>query len=225
MKNTIIFLSGFVIGVLASAIGLKGYLKKKADEYADKRIDDEKDAMRAYYANKYGESVGGSTPLKVDETPKAEKTTPIIFKESDYEAAADEMNPYRYAKMYGNNYENKLEEIMAEREHPGESVVFKEPYVIDEKEFYEGCPDYASVTLTYYISDRTLADEDDSSIVDDIVGAIGDVGLEELSRYDDADISKLPDTLPVVYIRNDKIAVDYEVLFSTGSYSSEVLGN
>lgn len=89
------------------------------------------------------------------------------------------------------------------------------PYVITEDEFTDGEPAYTPIEVTYFEGDDVLVD-DQSKPITDIDGTIG---IENLSRFGDG--SRNPD---VVYIRNERLGADFEVIRSQGKYTREVLG-
>ena len=89
-----------------------------------------------------------------------------------------------------------------------------EPHIISQEEFMEGGPGYNNPTLTYYVGDHILADERDQPI-NDVVELLGEDNLKFGYGSGDANI---------VYIRNNKISLDIEVLKSEGKYSEEVAG-
>jgi signal recognition particle subunit SEC65 len=89
----------------------------------------------------------------------------------------------------------------------------KAPYVIHIDERHE--TSYSEATLTYYVGDDVLCDEKDKIIEDqDLV-----VGLENLDKFGhgsgDANI---------VYIRNDDLAIELEVIKSERTYAEDVHG-
>jgi hypothetical protein len=87
------------------------------------------------------------------------------------------------------------------------------PYVIGLEEFTEENENYNKITLTYYALDDTLADERDAPIRDtSIIG----VTFPELFGED-------PDP-DIIYIRNDKLTVDFEVVKKEQSFTETVLG-
>ena len=90
-----------------------------------------------------------------------------------------------------------------------------EPYVITFEQFNEEYDRYDKETMTYYAGDDTLADECEG-IVDDVNDLVGD----SLSRF--GENSEDPD---VVYVRNDSLEIDYEIVRSPGLYSEVVLGH
>ena len=93
---------------------------------------------------------------------------------------------------------------MVKEETPVEGVVENKPYVITPEEFSEG--EYNTVTLNYY-TDRVLAD-DDYNVVKDIKGTIGEEALNAFGLYEE----------DVVYVRNEKYQIDYEILLDERAF-------
>lgn len=89
------------------------------------------------------------------------------------------------------------------------------PYILAKEEFLQAEAGYSQVTLTYYEGDDTLADERDQPI-NDVDYTIGPMNLRFGYHSDDKN---------VVYIRNDKLGLEFEVLRSFGKYAEEVLGH
>lgn len=88
------------------------------------------------------------------------------------------------------------------------------PYTISFEEFNENNVGHEQTTMTYYAQDETLADSQDKP-VDNIDYVIGE---DNLNRFGDGSLDP-----NVVYIRNEKIDMDFEITRSNGSYQSEVL--
>ena len=88
-----------------------------------------------------------------------------------------------------------------------------QPYIVHRDEFFENEDDHSQVTVTYYKGDNILCDTDDTPIYDPetYVGRVLEFGKG----------SQDPN---VVYIRNDRVGIDYEVLLDHGYYQVEVLG-
>lgn len=82
----------------------------------------------------------------------------------------------------------------------------EKPYVISPDEFNE-FDDYSVISLTYY-ADGKLADDNDE-LVEDVDDVVGINSLEHFGEYDD----------DCVYVRNDRLKVDYEILRSLRKYS------
>lgn len=80
------------------------------------------------------------------------------------------------------------------------------PYVITPEEFGE-FDDYDRISFTYY-ADHVLVDENDEE-VEDIEGSVGIDSLSHFGEYEDDS----------VYVRNDRLKVDYEILLDQRTYS------
>lgn len=89
------------------------------------------------------------------------------------------------------------------------------PYVISFDEFNENSLNHEQSTLAYYAEDDTLVDERDQPI-DNVDYTIGD---DSLTRFGHGSNDG-----KIVYVRNENISMDFEVIRSEGSYSREVLG-
>lgn len=87
------------------------------------------------------------------------------------------------------------------------------PYIIHRDEFDDDEHGWDKVTLTYYKGDNVLCDTDDTPIynAEKIVGElIFGKGSQDPN---------------VVFIRNEKLQAEYEVLLDNGYYQVEVLGD
>ena len=88
------------------------------------------------------------------------------------------------------------------------------PYVIHVVEYHESNLHFDKSTIYYYDLDDTLVDENEEPIAD-VDAIIGD----GLMRFGDG--SDDPD---IVYVRNEKLGIDYEVIRVEKSYQETVLG-
>jgi hypothetical protein len=79
----------------------------------------------------------------------------------------------------------------------------------------ESEPGYQQVTITFFEGDDVLSDERDQ-VIEDIEET---VGVENLKQFGHG--SKDP---KIVYIRNDRLELDFEVVQSQNKYVEEVLG-
>lgn len=86
------------------------------------------------------------------------------------------------------------------------------PYVIHIDEFMADEMDYHRDTLTYYSGDDIMADSDDTPIYN-YAGLMGELKFGHGSKDPN-----------VVYIRNEKIHMEWEILLHEGMFSEEVLG-
>lgn len=89
------------------------------------------------------------------------------------------------------------------------------PYVIGYDAFSDEDVPHDKITLYYYVEDNTLCDENEEIIidVDDIIGE------DSLDSFDDID-----DDENSIFVRNEKLHVDYEILRLNESYQQSVLG-
>lgn len=90
-----------------------------------------------------------------------------------------------------------------------------EPYVIAAEQYHEERDYYDKETLYYYDEDEVLTDDQEEIITDEkaIVGE--DSLLCFGDRSEDADI---------VFVRNERLTTDYEVIRLSESYQEKVLG-
>ena len=84
----------------------------------------------------------------------------------------------------------------------------KKPYVISPDDFGE--TGYEQVTLFYY-NDKVLADDADNEI-DDIDALVGEESLNHFGEYEEDS----------VYVRNDEMKTDYEILISERDYHGDI---
>ena len=80
------------------------------------------------------------------------------------------------------------------------------PYVISPDEFGNEF-DYEEVSLTYY-ADGVLTDDQDN-IIEDVEGLVGLDSLNHFGEYEDDS----------VFVRNDALQTDYEILADLRNYS------
>ena len=87
------------------------------------------------------------------------------------------------------------------------------PYIISVEEFQEESDELEKTTLSYY-DDGTLADERNMPIPD-ANPIIGDENLEKFGE--------LSQDENIVYVRNEKLSTDFEVVREEGSYADSFL--
>jgi len=106
----------------------------------------------------------------------------------------------------GYNLTGETEDNSEEKEET-ESMEDDMAYVISAEEFGE-YDEYESITLSYY-ADGVLTDEADE-IIDDVEDIIGSDALTHFGED--------PDDPDSVYVRNDRLKADYEILLDTRNY-------
>lgn len=124
---------------------------------------------------------------------------PYVGNESN-EPAVEEEEKLAYAKL-------TVEAGYTEKEKEAIRKVNNMPYVISPEDV--GDTDYDIVTLFYY-DDQTLADED-NIVIDNPEEAVGPDALGSFGEYED-------DT---VYVRDDRLQIDYEILLSDRPFYGE----
>lgn len=90
------------------------------------------------------------------------------------------------------------------------------PVVISEVDYMTSDLGYVQVNLTYFEGDDTLMDGEEH-LVDDATRLIGEDWKEKFGYMANDD--------NVVYVRNARMNIDYEVSRSKGTYKFEVLGD
>lgn len=226
-KNNPLILAGvLIVGAgLGGFVGYKIAVKRLTDKY-ETLIESEIAKSRTFYKKMAKEdefespesAVQALVPDEVVDTvktyqgrkePRVQYNKPSEIVEAEVKIETRTVNVFTEGKLdppRGWDYDFEL----AQRaEKPDE------PYVISVDEFNEGEESYDKTNLTFYEADDTLVDERDTPI-DTVDYTVGEDNLTKFG-HGSGDHN-------VVYIRNEKIGTDFEVIRSKGSYSHEVLG-
>ena len=195
MNTTISNAVAFTIGV-ATGASITYILVKK---HFKKIADDEIDTMREYFQNKRAEEANA-----LEEEPDEAEV-----KEARDEHQEHKPNIREYASLIKKENYTNYSDTAADKKKEVDDV--EKPYVITPEEFGE--LDYSTISLTYY-SDGVLTYESDELVedVDDIVGADF---AEHFGEYEDDS----------VFIRNDRMKTDFEILVDKRNYSDVVETN
>lgn len=241
------FVAGGIVGGFGTWYGVKKHYKSIADEeieamreWYEKKLkekenektivfelsgdlsDEEKDAL----IEKMNETPSGVVAYPEEIKSADDIPTPKISKGTrrEYENLATQYN-----KMYKDPAEKpSLEDLAAslrdseeeiEEEHEDGVECVREPptsqlegpMIVSEEEYGADWRN-EKVTITYYVEDKTLADEDDS-IIDDIESTVSQKAIDILVSED----------LDAIYVRNNRLGIDYEIIYDAGSYSEIVL--
>ncbi len=89
------------------------------------------------------------------------------------------------------------------------------PYIVSKREYFESTLEYEQETLTYYTMNNVLCEQDDT-VIDDIDDVVGQENLQHFGHH-----SGDPN---VLYIRNDYLEKDYEILLNHQDYTEVVAG-
>jgi len=91
----------------------------------------------------------------------------------------------------------------------------KRPYILSHDEFMANEKDYTQITATYYAGDEVLVDAaDDQPLIKPEIS----IGMNNLQ------FGLWSKDQNVVYVRNDKLETEFEVLYHEGKYAEVVLG-
>lgn len=197
MKHDLIIFSS--LSLISGFFGGYFLSKKKYESLADREVASVKKSLEAHY-----NSVNDNEPkYDIDNTKKEDikkepkKDEKKVKRSKIKNIAPVEETPIndKY-KDYSSQYRSKNIEKEA-----GDDI---EPYVITPEEFNQS--DYDSKTLFYY-KDKVLTD-DDYNIISNYESLIGIGTLSQIGIYE----------TDSVYVRNDKLKIDYEILSDEREY-------
>lgn len=146
---------------------------------------------------------------EVVEDPEMKKAMDALATYTNYGSETPEKKTLELHNIFRDAVRVDPEEIDEEQDDP------TVPYIISKDVFLSGDKEYDQLTYTYYMDDGVLADESDK-VVEDEEKTIGEGNLQRFG-YKSGDNN-------VVYVRNDRLELDFEILRSRGNYASEVLG-
>ena len=185
----------FGAGVIAGAFVAARAVKEKYQQEAEEEIAE----MREYYREltKNAKTPDEDKMLEEDEKRKEEKeeNTKNDFKPIEELEEAKEIIKDKGYINYTHYNDTDIKENKRE-----EQVDENEIYIIDPEEYGGENGEYDTATLTYF-KDGVLADEVDEIVPYNIIG--GEENLQPFKDYPDCN---------AVYVRDDNIMVDYEIL-------------
>lgn len=216
-RDLSLVLGGVVVGAGVGYLWTRRRLETKYNQFAEEEIS----AMREHFHKKAvaGEDkpdldalVGGLgyAPPVVERdqvVPGQEavvKVKPEVLEDDQPVEGLIKQNVFEQAAEIKDDWDYEME--TASRSHDV-------PYVIHADERRES--GYTETTLTYYAGDDVLCDEQDKVINDQD----GTVGVANLDRFGHG--SGDPE---IVYVRNDALAIEVEIVRSDKTYAEEVHG-
>ena len=180
----------FGAGVIAGAFVAARAVKEKYQQEAEEEIAE----MREYYRELKKESTKVET-AEDDTKEESKEESKEDFKPIEELAEAEEIIKDRGYINYTHYNDTDIKENNKE-----ERVDENEIYIIDPEEYGGENGEYDTATLTYF-KDGVLADEVDEIVAYNIIG--GEENLQPFKDYPDCN---------AVYVRDDNIMVDYEIL-------------
>ena len=200
MNSTLKGVLIFVLGAAAGSLATWKLIEKKYKDIAQEEIDSVKDTFSKMKKNEY--------PDKLEDYPDFEEfddsdDSDDVEEEPKLEQKIDRNNKpdiVEYAKILSETGYTNYAERQDKKEKKGvEPVEDERPYVISPDEFGEK-DGYENVTLTYY-ADGVLTDYFDN-VISNIDEVVGFDSLDHFGEYED----------DVVFVRNEKMETDYEIL-------------
>lgn len=213
---TISALAGAAIGAAITHVVTK---KRVAAEYEAWANDVIQTAAAAYDASDRNSTLKGDSPSEYKSQTEDVEEASTLIKNSGYsseEVAEESTDGQLDADVFNvleQDYESELEEESGSYIPNSYEIQEGAPYLITPEAFFEN-DDYEKDTLTYYEDDYTLTDNQDKQIdrVDQIIGE------RHLGMFHATDGDK------TIYVRNERLQSDYEVVIVNGAYSTVVLG-
>lgn len=215
MKTGIAVFIGFVFGAAAGAAGMYILMEDKIFEWAN----DEVESIKEAYSNKLDQLVAEHKEA-VSEVPDEYMKPEYIKEKKKFDEAMAEKNYTDYT-AFGPEMDKKVdealekvEEAIKEREEENNDEEVK-PYVIASAGLTGfGMMGYEQIVYTWY-DDDVLADDDDEMIFDDSY-------IERTIGLDNFNTFIANNNMDVMYVRNDRLETDYEVVKSLSKYSDRM---
>ena len=190
---------GIIFSFLAGAgIGSLVTWRMLRTEY-ERRTQEEIDSVKEVWARKYGESE--PTEPEQNDISEAKAKAEAAREKPSITEYASKLQEQGYVK-----YSNMTKPSNAEEEKVEEDESMDRPYVISPDDFGD-ISGYDAISLTYF-ADGVLTDDDNEPVedVDDVVGADF---ADHFGEYEDDS----------VFIRNDRLKADYEILKDRRQYA------
>lgn len=195
MNSKLLTFLSFIVGASAGSLITWKFVEKKYKQIAQEEIDSVKETYAKMRKDDLEAKKADLEAAKAKLHPaESEKVETSEVKPEEVQKYEDVIAKHNYTS-YSNNINEKGGDVMTDR-----------PYVISPDEFGD-YPDYETISLTYY-NDKVLTDEY-NEIVDDIDDLIGEDSLNHFGEYEDDS----------VFVRNDALKVDYEILLDSANYS------
>lgn len=209
-------LLGAGLGVVAGGFYVERRLRTKYEKLAEEEIDAMRDHFRARLVAKEVKPDISELGQKVERLGYGPTTPAHAPSAAAHPALAETPDPTAVEPdelVTHNVFAEPGEDVPWDAELEMSKRTAEAPYVIHLDERHERS--YTESTLTYYAGDDVLCDEKDKIIEDvDLV-----VGVENLDRFGHGS-----NDINIVYIRNDDLAIELEVIKSERTYAEDVHG-
>lgn len=194
MKSALINIFVFAAGAAIGSVATWKLVETKYKKIAEEEINTVKEVYRTLHAEEELAKGFKEGLENVQSVQSIEEETDAIKKEC--ETIIENMG-YR-------NYSTPITKEEKGGSEPMEKI--DKPYVISPEEFDE-IEGYEPISLIYF-ADNVLTDEN-YDLVEDVDDVVGFDSLETFGMYEDDS----------VFVRNDRLKADYEILRDTRTYS------
>lgn len=212
--------SGLVVGGALGFVVTRHILKTKYEAIAQEEIDD----VKKFYYDKYTNRETGEVREADDSAEDADSEVDEQL-EADLKQLDDIVNRRGYSRDEVEEDIPRYNPAMTiEEQTPIDNEEFMafvatrdttQPYVISLDEFMDEHEEYDKHTLTYFESDETLIDSSEK-IIPEVEATVGVDPLTMFGRF-----SKDKN---IVYVRNERLEMDYEVCLDERSYTEAIAG-
>lgn len=195
MSNKSASFLAFILGAAVGSVATWQFVKKKYEQIAQEEINSVKEAFfQPATDDVEDESVKEDMPARSEPQDNKPSLTEYTSK----------LKEHGYT-----NYSDMKAEKTKEKEADDMPMNPDRPYVIPPEDFGEK-DNYEKLSITYY-ADYVLADDEDI-IIDDVEDTVGYDSLNHFGEYE-ADS---------VFVRNDRMKCDYEILLDKRNYTDVV---
>ncbi len=192
--------------VLAAASGLAiggtagwFFTKRHYETLVDSRVDEE---LKQFIERRQARMAATSSDEEPTEVPEEFDRSKVVYENLVDPYTSDEsIETTRYSKIW----KGGVRDVTTAPPSPNK------PFLISEDAWSEGVPGYGSESLSYYL-DGDLLINDESEVLD-IDEFIGQDALEEFRNFETKD--------DLIFVRNPKLGMDYEVSLSRDRYYAE----
>ena len=207
LKSVFLVAVGAAIG---SAVTWK-VLKTKYEMKAQEEINDVKDAFKQRLREIEGDADITEAP---DEEEEENPYEPVALTVARDMKRQNLPGIFEYSETLKNEQYTDYTEVQTSMkfDEEGDSTMADGPYIISPEDFGEN-DDYDVISLTYY-ADGVLADDRDMP-VDDVTAIVGRDFASHFGEYEDDS----------VFVRNDELKADYEILRDVRKYDHVVAIN
>lgn len=211
MNTTVItHLIALVAGAGIGALACSKYFKSKYEALADEEIE----SVRAKLQNMNSENGGirriyqtmDNRPDPADIARRAEEFSRSY--DVDAETVVESVTKAVAATLASQEDKDSNDEDVVEETHLEPR---KDPYFITEDEYYKDNA-FDKEVLVYYEDDEVLSDSREE-MIDDVHHTVGDA-IEEFERSGEE----------FLYVRNERLGMDFEIQRVEGSYQEAVYG-